>query len=92
MPAFSTIIKSMAKCLQYNTLVSHRSGETPNSFIAELTVAVSTGHLKIGSGCRSERIEKFNQLIRIEHELGNAFRFAGNKAVKTHNLKGCLDF
>ena len=66
----------------YNTFVSHRSGETPDSFIADLTVAVNAGHLKTGSGCRGERIEKFNQLMRIEHELGKYSKFAGKKAFK----------
>lgn len=66
----------------YNTFVSHRSGETADTFIADLTVAVNGGHIKTGSGCRSERIEKFNQLIRIEKELGAAGKFAGIKAFK----------
>ncbi len=66
----------------YNAFVSHRSGETPDSFIADLTVAVNAGHLKTGSGCRGERIEKFNQLMRIEHELGPKAVFAGIKAFK----------
>jgi len=66
----------------YNAFVSHRSGETPDSFIADLTVAVNAGHLKTGSGCRGERIEKFNQLMRIERELGDKGRFAGIKAFK----------
>jgi enolase len=64
----------------YNTFVSHRSGETVDSFIADLTVAINAGHLKTGSGCRGERIEKFNQLMRIENELGKAAKFAGKKA------------
>ncbi|MBW6501317.1 MAG: phosphopyruvate hydratase [Bacteroidales bacterium] len=66
----------------YNAFVSHRSGETPDSFIADLTVAVNAGHLKTGSGCRGERIEKFNQLMRIENELGKFAKFAGKKAFK----------
>lgn len=66
----------------YNCFVSHRSGETVDSFISDLTVAVNAGHLKTGSGCRGERIEKFNQLMRIEHALGSASRFAGKKAFK----------
>lgn len=66
----------------YNCFVSHRSGETIDSFIADLTVAVNAGHLKTGSGCRGERIEKFNQLMRIEHELGKSSLFAGKKAFK----------
>lgn len=67
---------------KYNAFVSHRSGETADSFLADLTVAVNAGHLKTGSGCRSERIEKFNQLMRIERELGNCSQFAGIKAFK----------
>ena len=66
----------------YGCFVSHRSGETIDSFIADLTVAVNAGHLKTGSGCRGERIEKFNQLMRIEHQLGKAGIFAGKKAFK----------
>lgn len=66
----------------YNCFVSHRSGETVDSFIADLTVGVNAGHLKTGSGCRGERIEKFNQLMRIEQELGNMARFAGGKTFK----------
>jgi len=66
----------------YNAFVSHRSGETADSFIADLTVAVNAGHLKTGSGCRSERIEKFNQLIRIEKQLRESAKFIGIKAFK----------
>jgi enolase len=72
----------MAYRNNYNAFVSHRSGETPDSFIADLTVAVNAGHLKTGSGCRGERIEKFNQLMRIEHELGKYSKFAGKKTFK----------
>lgn len=66
----------------YNCFVSHRSGETVDSFIADLTVAVNAGHLKTGSACRGERVEKYNQLMRIENELGSAAKFAGKKAFK----------
>jgi len=66
----------------YNCFVSHRSGETVDSFIADLTVAVNSGHLKTGSGCRGERVEKFNQLMRIEHQLGKTAQFAGINAFK----------
>ncbi|MGE0090094.1 MAG: phosphopyruvate hydratase [Bacteroidales bacterium] len=72
----------MAYKNNYNCFISHRSGETVDSFIADLTVAVNAGHLKTGSGCRGERVEKFNQLMRIEHELGKASLFAGKKAFK----------
>jgi enolase len=66
----------------YNCFVSHRSGETVDTIISDLTVAVNAGHLKTGSGCRGERIEKFNQLMRIEKQLGKAARFAGKAAFK----------
>jgi len=66
----------------YNAFVSHRSGETIDSFISDLTVAVNAGHLKTGSGCRGERIEKFNQLMRIEKQLGTAAKFAGKETFK----------
>jgi enolase len=66
----------------YNCFVSHRSGETIDSFISDLTVALNAGHLKTGSGCRGERVEKFNQLMRIEHQLGSSSKFAGIKAFK----------
>jgi len=73
---------NLAKRNQYNCFVSHRSGETEDTTIADLTVAVGAGHLKTGSGCRSERIAKFNQLLRIERELGSAAGFAGKKTFK----------
>ncbi len=66
----------------YNCFVSHRSGETVDTFIADLTVAINAGHLKTGSGCRGERVEKFNQLMRIEKELGKTAVFAGKSAFK----------
>ncbi|KHE93637.1 MAG: enolase, partial [Candidatus Scalindua brodae] len=62
--------------------MSHRSGETIDSFISDLTVAVNAGHLKTGGGCRGEGIEKINQLIRIENQLRKAAKFAGIKAFK----------
>ena len=61
-------------------MVSHRSGETVDSFIADLTVAMGTGHLKTGAPCRGERVEKYNQLMRIEEELGPDAVYAGRKA------------
>lgn len=66
----------------YNTFISHRSGETVDTFIADLTVGLNAGHIKTGSGCRGERIEKFNQFMRIEHELGKNSLFAGLKTFK----------
>ena len=64
----------------YRCFISHRSGETEDTTIADLTVAVGAGHLKTGSACRSERVAKFNRLLRIEKELGKAARFAGKSA------------
>ncbi len=61
----------------YRCFVSHRSGETEDTFISDLTVATGAGHIKTGSGCRSERVAKFNQFLRIEERLGSQARFAG---------------
>lgn len=61
----------------YHCFISHRSGETEDTTIADLVVATSAGHIKTGSGCRSERVSKFNQLLRIEQELGSNASFAG---------------
>jgi enolase len=77
----------LAKQNDYNCFVSHRSGETEDTTIADLTVAVGAGHLKTGSGCRSERIAKFNQLIRIEEELGAPARFDGRGVFKNASRK-----
>ena len=70
----------LAKKHNYYCFISHRSGETEDTTIADLAVAVGAGHLKTGSASRSERIAKFNQLIRIENQLGKAAVFAGLKA------------
>ena len=64
----------------WGAMVSHRSGETVDSFIADLTVALGTGHLKTGAPCRGERVEKYNQLLRIEESLGGSAVYAGRKA------------
>lgn len=70
----------MARKAGWGAMVSHRSGETVDSFIADFTVAMGTGHLKTGAPCRGERVEKYNQLMRIEEELGGAARYAGRRA------------
>jgi enolase len=67
----------MAHKAGWGAMVSHRSGETVDSFIADFTVAMGTGHLKTGAPCRGERLEKYNQLMRIEEELGGAAVYAG---------------
>jgi enolase len=64
----------------WGAMVSHRSGETVDSFIADLTVALGTGHLKTGAPCRGERVEKYNQLMRIEEALGDSAVYAGRRA------------
>lgn len=69
----------MARKAGWGAMVSHRSGETVDTFIADFTVAMGTGHLKTGAPCRGERVEKYNQLLRIEEELGNEAIYAGRK-------------
>ncbi|MGA7949616.1 MAG: phosphopyruvate hydratase [Thiobacillaceae bacterium] len=71
---------NLAYGANWGAMVSHRSGETVDSFIADLTVALGTGHLKTGAPCRGERVEKYNQLMRIEEYLGDSSVFAGRKA------------
>ncbi len=66
----------------WTCVVSHRSGETGDTFIADLAVALNTGQLKTGSVCRSERVDKYNQLIRIEEELGISAHFPGKSVIK----------
>jgi enolase len=70
----------MTRKAGWGSMVSHRSGETVDSFIADLTVAMHTGHLKTGAPARGERVEKYNQLMRIEEELGKDAVYAGRKA------------
>jgi enolase len=65
----------MANQVGYTTVISHRSGETEDTFIADLVVAVNSGQIKTGSLSRSDRLAKYNQLIRIEEELGEAALF-----------------
>ena len=60
----------MAQKNGYKAVISHRSGETEDTFIADLSVAVNAGQIKTGAPCRSDRVAKYNQLLRIEEELG----------------------
>jgi enolase len=69
----------MASQAGYTSVISHRSGETEDPFIADLAVATSAGQIKTGSLSRTDRIAKYNQLLRIEEELGAAGRFAGHE-------------
>ncbi len=64
----------------WGTMISHRSGETVDSFISDLAVAMNAGHIKTGAPCRGERVEKYNQLLRIEEWLGKTSKFAGKDA------------
>jgi enolase len=72
----------MAARANYTAVVSHRSGETEDAFIADLVVATGAGQIKTGSASRTDRICKYNQLLRIEEELGAAARFLGRKAFR----------
>jgi enolase len=66
-----------AKAAGWGTMVSHRSGETEDAFIGDLVVGLSTGQIKTGAPCRSERLAKYNQILRIEEELGGNAKYAG---------------
>lgn len=69
---------NLAKSNGWGTMVSHRSGETEDSFIGDLVVGLCTGQIKTGAPCRSERLAKYNQILRIEEELGSNAKYAGN--------------
>ena len=71
---------AMAKQAGYTSVISHRSGETEDSFIADLAVATGAGQIKTGSLSRSDRVAKYNQLLRIEGELGSAAKYPGRRA------------
>jgi len=71
----------MARKAGYASIVSHRSGETEDTFIADFVVAMGTGQIKTGSASRTDRVAKYNQLLRIEEELGAAARFSGRSAL-----------
>lgn len=72
----------MAHDVGWRAVVSHRSGETEDTTIADLAVALSTGLIKTGAPCRSERTAKYNRLLKIESELGKNARFAGISALR----------
>jgi enolase len=72
----------MAAEAGYTAVVSHRSGETEDTFIADLVVATGAGQIKTGSASRTDRIAKYNQLLRIEEELGSSAKYAGRKAFR----------
>ena len=68
---------AMAKAAGYTAVISHRSGETEDTTIADLAVATAAGQIKTGSLCRSDRVAKYNRLLRIEAELGGAAPYRG---------------
>jgi enolase 1/2/3 len=72
----------MAAAAGYSTIISHRSGETEDTTIADLAVGTAAGQIKTGSASRTDRVCKYNQLLRIEEELGSAARFAGRSAIR----------
>jgi enolase len=74
----------LIKVNQIGTVISHRSGESEDTFIADLAVATGAGQIKTGSASRTDRIAKYNQLLRIEEELGDTARFLGLMALNYH--------
>jgi enolase len=72
----------MAAGAGYTAMMSHRSGETEDTFIADLAVATGCGQIKTGSASRTDRIAKYNQLLRIEEDLGAGARYAGRSAFR----------
>jgi enolase len=76
---------AMATAAGYTSIISHRSGETEDTTIADLVVATAAGQIKTGSASRSDRVAKYNQLLRIEEQLGAGGRYAGRKALKQLN-------
>ena len=73
---------ALATRSSYSAVMSHRSGETEDTTIADLAVATNCGQIKTGSASRTDRIAKYNQLLRIEEALGPAARFAGRSAIR----------
>ena len=76
----------MAHKANYTSIISHRSGETEDVTIADITIGTNAGQIKTGSMSRSERLAKYNQLIRIEEELGLAASFAGKSIIKAKQI------
>jgi enolase len=71
---------AMADAAKYSAVISHRSGETEDTTIADIAVATTATQIKTGSLCRSDRVAKYNQLLRIEEQLGSAAHYAGRHA------------
>jgi enolase len=77
----------MARAAGWGAMVSHRSGETEDTTVADLVVAMGTGQIKSGAPSRSERVAKYNRLLRIEEELGGEARYAGRSALVRSSLE-----
>jgi len=77
----------MAKNNKWTAIVSHRSGETEDVTIADIAVAMNAGQIKTGAPSRSDRVAKYNQLLRIEEELGSTARYLGRNAFKVKSMK-----
>ncbi len=73
---------AMARDAGYASVISHRSGETEDTTIADLAVGTGAGQIKTGSASRTDRVAKYNQLLRIEEALGAAGKYAGRRAIK----------
>lgn len=78
---------SLARDRGYDCIVSHRSGETEDTFISDLVVALGTGQMKIGAPARSDRVAKYNQLLRIEEELGSSARYFGRYILRSRGTR-----
>lgn len=76
----------MSQRAGWGVMVSHRSGETEDNFIADLVVGLGTGEIKSGAPCRSDRLAKYNQILRIEEELGSRAIYAGQSFRDTSKL------
>jgi enolase len=73
---------AMARDANYASIISHRSGETEDTTIADLAVATGAGQIKTGSASRTDRVAKYNQLLRIEEELGSRATYAGRGSIR----------
>ena len=82
-PLGAAVAIELARRYGYTSVISHRSGETEDTFIADLAVATAAGQIKTGSLARSDRLAKYNQLLRIEEELGSTAHYAGFGAIKS---------
>ena len=71
----------MAKRAGYTAVISHRSGETEDTTLADVAVAMNAGQIKTGAPCRTDRVAKYNRLLNIEHQLGDVAQYLGRKAI-----------